>query len=96
MGRPLSSARGKRQKWSLSSQELCIYLRNEVALAGVETNTRKIVARLKREGWVKVGGDSHDKFEHPDRPEALIVVPRHRNLKPGTARGIAKDAGWIS
>jgi hypothetical protein len=27
-----------------------------------ETNTRKIIARLLREGWEDVGGGSHDKF----------------------------------
>ena len=32
-----------------------------------ETNTRKIVARLKREGWTSAGGAKHDKFVHPDR-----------------------------
>ena len=60
-----------------------------------ETRTRKIVARLKREGWVRAGGSKHDKFEHPGRPGALIVVPRHPEIKPGTARSIAKAAGWM-
>jgi predicted RNA binding protein YcfA (HicA-like mRNA interferase family) len=61
----------------------------------VETNTRKIVARLQREGWIAVHGGKHDKFEHPDRPGLLIVVPRHREQSPGVARSIAKAAGWI-
>jgi hypothetical protein len=25
-----------------------------------ETNTRKIISRLEREGWVNIGGGSHD------------------------------------
>lgn len=54
-------------------------------MAKIETNTRKIVARLQSEGWVNVGGGSHDRF----------VVPRHRELTPGTAHSIAKAAGWI-
>jgi predicted RNA binding protein YcfA (HicA-like mRNA interferase family) len=60
----------------------------------VETNTRKIIARLEREGWVKETGGKHDKFKHPDKPRILIVVPRHREVSPRVARSIAKDAGW--
>ena len=62
---------------------------------GIETNSRKIIARLKREGWRKTGGGRHDKFEHPSRPELTLIVPRHRDLSPGVARDIAKKAGWI-
>jgi predicted RNA binding protein YcfA (HicA-like mRNA interferase family) len=60
----------------------------------VETQTRRIVARLEREGWVRVHGGRHDKFVHSNRPDALIVVPRHREVSPGVARDIAKRAGW--
>jgi predicted RNA binding protein YcfA (HicA-like mRNA interferase family) len=57
-----------------------------------ETNTKKIVARLLREGWENVGGANHDKFRKPgERP---IMVPRHQTVKPGVARSIAKSAGW--
>ena len=60
----------------------------------LETNTRRIVARLLREGWLNLGGGNHDKFSHPDRPGVLIIVPRHRDLSTGVARDIAKKAGW--
>lgn len=60
-----------------------------------ETNTRKIIVRLEAEGWINVGGGSHDRFVHKDRPEVMIPVPRHRELTPGTARSIAKAAGWF-
>jgi predicted RNA binding protein YcfA (HicA-like mRNA interferase family) len=63
-------------------------------MASVETNTRKVVRRLKRDGWINVGGGSHDKFEHPNRPGVLIVVPRHTELSIKVANNIAKDAGW--
>ncbi len=33
----------------------------------VETNTRKIIARLERDGWINKGGSRHDLFVHPDR-----------------------------
>ena len=61
-----------------------------------ETNRRKVVARLARDGWTVVHGGEHDKFSHPDRPGLLIVVPRHRQLSPGVARSIAKLAGWLN
>ena len=64
-------------------------------MPAIETNTRKIVARLRTEGWVHVGGSKHDKFEHPHKPGVLITVPRHQEINPGTARSIAKAAGWI-
>ena len=62
---------------------------------GNETNTRKIIVRLEREGWRNIGGGRHDKFEHPSRPELLLIVPRHREVSFGVARDIAKKAGWI-
>ena len=61
---------------------------------GNETNARKIIARLEREGWEKELGGRHDKFEHPSRPDITLIVPRHRELSPGVARDIAKKAGW--
>jgi predicted RNA binding protein YcfA (HicA-like mRNA interferase family) len=57
-----------------------------------ETNTRKIIARLLREGWEDVGGGSHDKFVKPGRK--MVVVPRHATVTPPVARSIAKLAGW--
>ena len=62
---------------------------------GNETNTRKIIARLEREGWIKSHGGRHDKFDHVGLPEITLIVPRHRELSPGVARDIAKKAGWI-
>ena len=66
-----------------------------LASVGNETNTRKIIVRLGREGWLKVHGGRHDKFEHPAHPDVTLIVPRHRELSPGVARDIARKAGWI-
>lgn len=63
-------------------------------MAGLETNTKKVIARLLRDGWKNVGGGKHDKFEHADHAYP-IIVPRHKELSPGVARSIAKQAGWI-
>ena len=63
---------------------------------GNETYTRKVIARLKREGWREVHGGRHDKFEHPSRPDVtLIVAHATRELSPGVARDIARKAGWL-
>ncbi len=64
-------------------------------VAEVETNVRKMVDRLQAEGWKNIGGGRHDRFIHRDRPEMMIVVPRHRELSRGVARSIAKAAGWL-
>jgi predicted RNA binding protein YcfA (HicA-like mRNA interferase family) len=66
-----------------------------VTLPSIEIETRKIIARLRREGWIDVGGSKHDKFEHPDRRDVLMIVPRHKQQSLGVARSIAKLAGWI-
>jgi len=64
-------------------------------MAKIEINTRRIVARLEKEGWANIGGSSHDRFVNDRRPGVMITVPRHRELTPGTARSIAKAAGWM-
>jgi len=64
-------------------------------MAKVETNARKIVARLEKDGWISIGGGSHDRFVNEKRPGVMITVPRHRQLTLGTARSIAKAAGWM-
>jgi predicted RNA binding protein YcfA (HicA-like mRNA interferase family) len=64
-------------------------------VAAVETNTAKIIARLTKEGWnLERHGGNHDIYRRPDRP-GMIAVPRHRVISPGTARSIAKKAGWL-
>lgn len=60
----------------------------------IELNRRRIVSRLEAEGWTDIGGGKHDRFAHPDKPDAFVIVPRHRTVTPGVARSIAKAAGW--
>lgn len=64
-------------------------------MLSVETNTRRIKARLLAEGWKHAGGAKHDKYEHPDKPGRAVIVPRRKAQKMGTARSIAKAAGWL-
>lgn len=60
----------------------------------MERDSRKIIQRLKAEGYelVAVSG-SHHKFRKGGR---TIIVPHpKKDLPVGTARAIAKQAGWI-
>jgi len=61
----------------------------------LELNRQRIVARLQREGWTLRPGSSHDLYLHPDRPQKIITLPRHRTVSPGVARNTAKTAGWL-
>jgi predicted RNA binding protein YcfA (HicA-like mRNA interferase family) len=64
-------------------------------VAKVETDTRRVIERLKAEGWVDIGGGGHDRFVHAAKPGTMIPVPRHHELSSGVARSIARAAGRI-
>ena len=61
----------------------------------IETNAKKVAARLKREGWTTKGGGRHDIYRHREKP-GRIVVPRHKDISINVARSIAKLAGWTA
>jgi predicted RNA binding protein YcfA (HicA-like mRNA interferase family) len=64
--------------------------------AHLERNSRKIMQRLQAEGWVVVGIEgSHHKLRHPDRQHPVIVPHPRKDLPKGTARAIARSAGWL-
>jgi predicted RNA binding protein YcfA (HicA-like mRNA interferase family) len=59
-----------------------------------ETNSRKIIERLTKEGFelVSIRG-SHHKYRKDGR---VVTVPHpKKDLPLGTARNIARQAGWI-
>ncbi|MFC0304247.1 type II toxin-antitoxin system HicA family toxin [Rhizorhabdus histidinilytica] len=60
----------------------------------MERDSRKIIKRLLSEGWEQVSArGSHHKFR---RGEVSLVVPHpKRDLPIGTARSIARAAGWL-
>lgn len=61
----------------------------------LERNSREILARLKRDGWEEVSQKgSHVKLKHPQRGTIIVPHPK-KDLPTGTARGIAKVAGWL-
>ena len=60
----------------------------------MERNSRKIIQRLKKDGFVLVSiAGSHHKFS---KSAQTVIVPHpKKDLTEGTARAIAKQAGWI-
>ena len=62
----------------------------------VERNSREILARLRKEGWeiVNVEG-SHHKLRHNPSGRTIVVPHPKKDLPIGTARKIAKHAGWL-
>jgi predicted RNA binding protein YcfA (HicA-like mRNA interferase family) len=60
------------------------------------TGSREIIARLNNEGWIlhRTRG-SHRIFKHPQKPEALVVVPHpKKDIPKGTLSSIMRNAGW--
>lgn len=65
-------------------------------MAKVERNSRKIIKRLKKEGWAFVKAEgSHHKYAHESKPYPVIVPRPKKDLPNGTARAIARAAGWL-
>jgi len=60
----------------------------------MERNSRLIIQRLRNEGYELVGAKgSHHKFR---KGAVTIIVPHpKKDLPLGTARSIARAAGWI-
>lgn len=60
----------------------------------MDRDSKKIVKRLESEGWEFVSSrGSHWKFRKDGR---TIIVPHpKKDLPEGTARAIAKAAGWL-
>jgi len=56
-------------------------------------DSKKIVKRLESEGFEPISvKDSHHKFRKGDR---TVIVPHpKKDLPQGTAKAIAKQAGW--
>ena len=58
------------------------------------TKKRDLERELTDAGYVKRAGNGakHDKFR---RGDVTVTVPRHREIKETTAKGIRKEAGLI-
>jgi predicted RNA binding protein YcfA (HicA-like mRNA interferase family) len=61
----------------------------------MERDSKKIVRRLKQDGFVLVSvSGSHHKFRKG--PVTVIVPHPKKDLPDGTARAIARAAGWLN
>lgn len=60
----------------------------------MDRDSKSIVKRLKAEGWALISTKgSHHKFR---RGSQTVIVPHpKKDLPLGTARSIAKMAGWL-
>jgi len=62
----------------------------------IERDSKRIIRRLASEGWVLVKtSGSHHKFKHPARKHHIVVAHPVKDMPTGTARAIAKAAGWL-
>ncbi|MEP0518571.1 MAG: type II toxin-antitoxin system HicA family toxin [Hyphomicrobiales bacterium] len=60
----------------------------------METNSRKIIKRLEKEGFVLVAvKGSHHKFKKGDK--IVTIAHPKKDIPLGTARNIHKQAGWL-
>jgi predicted RNA binding protein YcfA (HicA-like mRNA interferase family) len=60
----------------------------------MERDSKEIVKRLQAEGWTFISQKgSHAKFRK--NGQTIIVPHPKKGLPTGTARSIAKVAGWI-
>ncbi len=58
-------------------------------------NSREIIARLKKEGWILVHvHGSHHHFKHPNKTGRVTVPHPKRDFPIGTLRNIYKQADW--
>lgn len=60
----------------------------------IERNSLAIIQRLRAEGWAEISvKGSHHKFRKDG--QSLIVPHPKKDLPLGTARSIARMAGWL-
>ena len=59
------------------------------------TNSRDIVRRLEREGFVLVSvHGSHHKFHNSQSKRTVIVIHPKKDIAIGTVRAMYRQAGW--
>ncbi len=61
----------------------------------MQNNSKEIIKRLEKEGWVLVRVDgSHHQFKHPKKDGTVTVPHPKKDLPTGTLKSIFKQAGW--
>ncbi|MAN63748.1 MAG: addiction module toxin, HicA family [Parvibaculum sp.] len=57
-------------------------------------NSREIIRRLKKDGWVEVRKKgNHAQFKHPSKRGIVTVPLPKRDMPRGTLRSIERQAG---
>jgi predicted RNA binding protein YcfA (HicA-like mRNA interferase family) len=58
-------------------------------------SSKEIIKMLEKDGWhLKRIIGSHHHFKHPSKPGKVTVPHPRKDLKPGTAKSIFKQAGF--
>lgn len=58
-------------------------------------DTRKVMARLQREGWIaRKGKGDHVNFQKPDNPMIITIDTGKKEVDKNIYRAISKIAGW--
>ncbi len=61
----------------------------------METNSRKLIRMLQKDGWVHVGTKgSHLQFTHPTTPGRVTLPHPNKDIPRGTVASIYRQAGW--
>jgi predicted RNA binding protein YcfA (HicA-like mRNA interferase family) len=62
--------------------------------AHMERNSRKLLKKLERDGWVvvRIKGDHHTMKK--GWPHPIVLVHPKKDLPIGLVRRVYKDAGW--
>jgi predicted RNA binding protein YcfA (HicA-like mRNA interferase family) len=57
-------------------------------------DSKTVIKALLKDGWIEVGQKgSHKQFRHPVKPGRVTVPHPVKDLKIGTLKSIAKQAG---
>ena len=56
-------------------------------------DSKTVIKALRKDGWIEVGQRGSHKFRHPVKPGRVTVPHPVKDLKIGTLKSIAKQAG---
>ena len=61
----------------------------------METNSTKLIKRLKKDGWLEVCVEgSHHVFQHPDKAGTISLTHPRKDVSKGLVRMVYRVAGW--
>lgn len=61
----------------------------------MENNSRKLIKRLKKDGWLEVNVESsHHVFQHPEMTGTISLTHPRKDVSKGMVRMVYRVAGW--